>query len=84
MGLRLKFNLVLLAVFGLGLLATGYLSYTLLERNARDEVSRNAGLMMETALAIRGYTIEQVRPHLELQLMRVFLPRACPPTRPPR
>jgi HAMP domain-containing protein len=78
MGLRLKFNLVLLAVFGLGLLASGYLSYTLLERNARDEVSRNAGLMMETALAIRGYTIEQVRPHLELQLMRVFLPQSVP------
>ena len=78
MGLRLKFNLVLLAVFGLGLLATGYLSYTLLERNAREEVSRNAGLMMETALAIRSYTIEQVRPHLELQLMRVFLPQSVP------
>jgi methyl-accepting chemotaxis protein len=78
MGLRLKFNLVLLAVFGLGLLASGYLSYTLLERNARDEVSRNAGLMMEAALAIRSYTIEQVRPNLELQLMRVFLPQSVP------
>jgi HAMP domain-containing protein len=78
MGLRLKFNLVLLAVFGLGLLASGYLSYTLLERNAREEVSRDAGLMMEAALAIRSYTIEQVRPHLELQLMRVFLPQSVP------
>jgi protein-histidine pros-kinase len=78
MGLRLKFNLVLLAVFGLGLLASGYLSYTLLERNAREEVSRNAGLMMEAALAIRSYTIEQVRPQLELQLMRVFLPQSVP------
>jgi protein-histidine pros-kinase len=78
MGVRLKFNLVLLAVFGLGLLASGYLSYTLLERNARDEVTHNAGLMMEAALAIRSYTIEQVRPHLELQLMRVFLPQSVP------
>ena len=78
MGLRLKFNLVLLAVFGLGLLASGYLSYTLLEGNARGEVSRDAGLMMEAALAIRGYTIDQVRPHLELQLMRVFLPQSVP------
>lgn len=78
MGLRLKFNLVLLAVFGLGLLASGYLSYTLLEHNAREEVSRDAGLMMEAALAIRSYTIEQVRPHLELQLMRVFLPQSVP------
>jgi len=78
MGLRLKFNVVLLIVFGLGLVASGYLSYTLLERNAREEVSRNAGLMMEAALAIRSYTIEQVRPQLDLQLMRVFLPQSVP------
>jgi protein-histidine pros-kinase len=78
MGLRLKFNLVLLAVFGLGLLASGYLSYTLLERNARAEVQHHAGLMMEAALAIRSYTIEQVRPQLDLQLMRVFLPQSVP------
>jgi HAMP domain-containing protein len=78
MGLRLKFNLVLLAVFGLGLLASGYLSYTLLERNARAEVNHHAGLMMEAALAIRSYTIEQVRPQLDLQLMRVFLPQSVP------
>jgi HAMP domain-containing protein len=74
MGLRTKFNLVLLAVFGLGLLISGYLSYTLLERNAREEVQHHAGLMMEAALAIRGYTIDQVRP----QLMRVFLPQSVP------
>ena len=78
MGLRLKFNLVLLAVFTLGLVVSGYLSYTLLARNAREEVTRNAGLMLETALAIRGYTINQVRPHLELQLMRSFLPQSVP------
>src|SRR5262245_38750362 len=78
MGLRTKFNLVLLAVFGLGLLISGYLSYTLLERNAREEVQHHAGLMMEAALAIRGYTIEQVRPQLDLQLMRVFLPQSVP------
>jgi HAMP domain-containing protein len=34
--------------------------------------------MMEAALAIRSYTIEQVRPQLDLQLMRVFLPQSVP------
>ena len=34
MGLRLKFNLVLLLVFALGLGVTGYISYALLHRNA--------------------------------------------------
>ncbi len=34
--------------------------------------------MMETALAVRGYTITQVRPHLDMQLMRAFLPQSVP------
>jgi len=78
MGLRLKFNLVLLVVFVLGLGVTAYVSWGLLERNARDEVVRNANLMMEAALAIRAYTVDQVRPQLDLQLMRVFLPQSVP------
>ena len=35
MGLRLKFNLVMIAVFVIGLGVTGYLSYELLHRNER-------------------------------------------------
>lgn len=78
MGLRLKFNLVLLAVFLAGFLVTGYVSHRLLQKNAREAVLHNAGLMMETALAIRGYTVNQVKPHLEMQLMRGFLPQTVP------
>jgi protein-histidine pros-kinase len=78
MGLRLKFNLVLLLVFLVGLGVAGWISREILIRNAREEVSRNAGLMMETALAVRGYTITQVRPHLDMQLMRAFLPQSVP------
>jgi len=78
MGIRFKFNLVLLAVFTAGLALTGWISYGLLQRNAKDEVVRNARLMLESALAIRGYTVKQVKPHLELQLMRVFLPQSVP------
>jgi protein-histidine pros-kinase len=78
MGLRLKFNLVLLAVFVVGLSVTAYISWGLLQRDARQEVVRTAELMMETALAIRAYTVDQVRPQLDLQLMRVFLPQSVP------
>lgn len=78
MGLRLKFNLVLAVVFLAGLGVSAWVSYGLLLRNARDEITRSAGLMMETALAVRGYTVSQVRPHLEMQLMRVFLPQSVP------
>jgi len=78
MGLRLKFNLILFLVFLVGFGVTGWVSHQLLQRNARDEIVRNAGLMMEAALAIRGYTVTQIRPHLEMQLMRVFLPQSVP------
>jgi len=77
MGLRLKFNLVLLAVFVVGLGATGYLSYELLHRNARDEVLRNAGVMMEAALSMRGYTVGHVRPLLPVNPDK-FLPESVP------
>jgi len=78
MGLRLKFNLVLILVFALGLAASGYVSKRILEANAQEETTRNAELMMGAALAVRGYTSKQVRPQLELQLMRVFLPQSVP------
>ena len=78
MGLRLKFNLVLVLVFGLGLGVAGVLSRRILETNARDEVVRNADLMMGAALAVRSYTNRQITPQLELQLMRTFLPQSIP------
>jgi HAMP domain-containing protein len=77
MGLRLKFNLVMLAVFAIGLCVTGYLSYELLHRNARDEVLRNAGVMMEAALSMRGYTVGKVRPLLPYDPDK-FLPESVP------
>lgn len=66
MGLRLKFNLMLIFVFALGLGVSAYVSYELLQRNARDEVLRSAGLMMEAALSMRTYTVSHVRPKLRV------------------
>ncbi|MBI2291941.1 MAG: DUF3365 domain-containing protein [Betaproteobacteria bacterium] len=78
MGIRLKFNLILIAVFLGGFGIAGGISHELLTHNARQEILRNARLMMETSLAIRGYTVAQVRPHLEMQLLRTFLPQSVP------
>ncbi len=77
MGLRLKFNLVLLLVFAVGLGVTGYISHDLLHRNARDEVLRNAGVMMEAALSMRSYTTQQIRPLIPYS-EDVFHPQSVP------
>ncbi len=76
MGLRLKFNLVLIAVFLIGFAAAGMISRQLLQDNARDEVIRNARLMMEAALAARSYTVTQIKPLLDPKLDEVFLPQS--------
>jgi methyl-accepting chemotaxis protein len=78
MGLRLKFNLVLVVVFLAGFAAAGFVSRELLQENARDEVVRDARLMMEAAGSVRTYTVDQIRPHLIKQLDEVFLPQTVP------
>jgi HAMP domain-containing protein len=73
-----KFNLVLLGIFLLGFAISGYVSYNVLQRNAREEVLQHARLMMEAALASRNYTNTQIKPLLETQLKYVFLPQTVP------
>jgi HAMP domain-containing protein len=41
MGIRLKFNIVLIAVFLAGLALAAWTSHELLQRNAKDEILRN-------------------------------------------
>ncbi len=78
MGLRFKFNLVLLAVFLAGFGVAGYISNDLLQRPARERVLGEARLVMEAALAIRGYTVGQVKPHLIDRMDKGFLPQTIP------
>ena len=78
MGIRLKFNLVMIAIFALGFAGAGVVSYRLLQDNARTEIVHAAGFLMDTAIAIRGYTVDQVKPHLVDKLETQFLPQTVP------
>ncbi len=78
MKLTVKFNLVLILVFAIGLGITGVLSWNILQENARKEVIERAGLMMEAALAVRSYTVSEIRPLLALQMTKEFLPQSVP------
>ena len=78
MSLLTKFNLALVAVFALALVPAGWISHDLLQRSARQQVIENARILMETALAVRTYTIKQIQPLLAPQLEATFLPQSVP------
>lgn len=74
MGLRFKFNLVLLAAFVVGLALAGAISYRIVHENARREVANEATIMMTAASAIRDYTAKEIKPLLLEQMKLRFLP----------
>jgi len=78
MSLRLKFNLILGLASLLGVLVSGFLAHHFLQQNAREEVLDSARIMLESARAVRGYTVAEIRPLLELQQKRQFLPQTVP------
>ena len=78
MSLRLKFNLILVAVFLLSLIGAAVYFNGALERNAIRDVQHNSQVMMETALAIRSYTTDDIKPHLDPMNEKRFLPQTVP------
>jgi HAMP domain-containing protein len=78
MKLMVKFNVVLLAIFLFGFALAWYVSNSVLQANAREEILENARVMMESALSSRNYTNTQVKPLLDTQLKYTFLPQSVP------
>lgn len=78
MSLLVKFNLILVSVFLLAIVPAGFVSQRLLEQSARTQVTENARIMLQTALATRTYTVKQIRPLLEARLAEEFLPQTVP------
>lgn len=73
-----KINLAMLIVFGIGLTIAGYIANIILQENAKREVIAQASMMMEGSLAIRNYTITEIKPLLIEQLEHTFLPQTVP------
>jgi protein-histidine pros-kinase len=78
MRIRTQFNIALVVVFGIGFVLSAWLTYRVLLQNSKEEVLRNAGLMMETALSVRGYTIDEIKPILGTMPHDQFLPQTVP------
>ena len=76
MGLRAKFNLLMLAIaiVGVGLFALA--AEPLVNAVAREEVLQSSRIMMESAAGARKYTSEQIAPILKPQIGEHFYPQS--------
>ena len=78
MNLATKFNIILVLIFSLGLAAGGFYSFQLTEDNALQQVTDQAELIMQNALAVRSYTVNEVRPALSKNNDGEFYPQTVP------
>ena len=80
MKLLAKFNVLLILLFGTGLLLVSQLSWRFLEKNARDQTLQQAKLMISSARSTRDYTDQELDPLLETtpESTKRFLPQTIP------
>jgi protein-histidine pros-kinase len=77
MGLRAKFNLVILAAFAVGFLLAAAVLHRVVNDNARDQILQNARVMMTGADAIRNYT-SALAPLLPMEHAGKFVAETVP------
>jgi len=78
MNLTTKINLILGATFLVGLSLVGVNSYLLTEDNALRQVTDQAELIMQEAIAVRSYTVNEIRPLLNQMNDGKFYPQTVP------
>src|ERR1700742_2017329 len=79
MGLRAKFNLVVLVACFAGFLVAAVVLYRVADANARDQILQNARIMMSAADAIRHYTSTDLAPLLPMETRAgKFVPETVP------
>jgi HAMP domain-containing protein len=78
MGLRLKFNLAVLAACAAGFIVAAIVLDRVLVASAREEVLQNARIMMTAANAIRTYTSQEIVPVTPAEHGGKFVPQTVP------
>lgn len=76
MGLRSKFNIVLIMACFLGIGAATALSYWVVQNSAVEEIEQEIRLLRANALAVRAYTVNDIGPVLADDSEILFLPQA--------
>ena len=78
MSIRLRINLVLFVAFFATAVAGGWYVNHIFMKQSNEHVVRQAALLMESALAVRSYTVDLVKPNLDPLLDQKFLPQTVP------
>lgn len=78
MSLLFRINVALSAVFLVAALLAGYVCWNMLHANAEREVLAEAGLMMDSAAAVRLYTANEILPLISARMQEEFPPQSVP------
>lgn len=78
MSIRLRINLVLFAVFFAIAAAGGWYVNHIFMKQSNEHVVKQAAILMESALAVRSYTVDLIKPNLDPLLDEKFLPQTVP------
>jgi methyl-accepting chemotaxis protein len=73
-----KLTFIILLVFVLGSIISGLALSALLNRNAQNEITSKALMLMETMNSVRTFTNTKVKPELEKELELKFIPASVP------
>ena len=78
LSLSVKFNLVFLTIFAIGLSGAGVLANRLLQQQALEETTHDADILLSTAESMQAYTAAHVTPLLATQMKYRFVPESIP------
>ena len=78
LSLSVKFNLVFLIIFAIGLSGAGVLANRLLQQQALEETTHDADILLSTAESMQAYTAAHVTPLLATQMKYRFVPESIP------
>jgi HAMP domain-containing protein len=78
LSLAVKFNLVFIAIFAIGLAATGFVADRVLQQQALDETRHDADVLISSAAAMQNYTAQHITPLLATQIKYSFVPESVP------
>jgi HAMP domain-containing protein len=78
LSLAIKFNLVFIAIFAIGLSAAGIVANHVLQQQSLDETRHDANVLMSAAEAMQNYTAQHITPLLSTQIQYSFVPESVP------